>query len=93
MVNEIEDFNESSLDCSDISDFEEPVNTKNTDNPKKLISSSQDISKMPVNLRGPENCLKENRPHTSQTDVNKNVDDKVLSNTESVNNTVNKKCK
>ena len=46
---------------------------------------------MPVNLRGPENCLKENRPQTSQTDVNKNVDDKVLSNTinESINSTVN----
>ena len=35
--------------------------------------------------------LKRNRPQTSQTDVNKNVDDKVLSNTvnKSVNSTVN----
>ena len=41
-------------------------------------------------MRGPENCLK-NRPQISQTDVNKNVDDKVLSNTinEFVKNTVN----
>ena len=36
---------------------------------------------MYINLRGPENCLKGNRQQTCQIDVNKNVDDKVLSNT------------
>ena len=30
----IEDFSECSPDCSDISDFEEPVNTENTDKTK-----------------------------------------------------------
>ena len=44
MVNEIKDFSEYNSDCSDISDFEEPVNNENTDDTKK-ISPSQDVSK------------------------------------------------
>ena len=74
MVNEIKDFSECSSDCSDISDFEEPVNTENTNNTKTNFLY-QEVSKMPVNLRGPENCLEENRPQNSHIDVNKNVDD------------------